>query len=122
MEYITVECMNMNPHKAHSWREGFLWLRKRECGGVPKFVLHNWDEKRDLALVNNYCEADVEMTTGLYNRLYHRHKFQLKEANYSFLVWECKDCPSNSAFVQARFVWVSQTVYRRRLDDNPWEV
>jgi hypothetical protein len=37
MEFITVECMNPRPHAAHSWREGFLWYRKRECGGVPKF-------------------------------------------------------------------------------------
>lgn len=35
MEFVTVECMNLNPHDAHSWREGFLWYRKRECGGVP---------------------------------------------------------------------------------------
>ncbi|QFG08747.1 hypothetical protein PBI_INGRID_77 [Arthrobacter phage Ingrid] len=46
MEIITVECMNPRPHKAHSWREGFLWHRKRECGGVPqrhkhKYVLQN---------------------------------------------------------------------------------
>jgi hypothetical protein len=35
MEFITVECMNPNAHEAHTWREGFLWHRKRECGGVP---------------------------------------------------------------------------------------
>lgn len=36
MEFITVECMNPKPHAKHSWREGFLWLTKKDCGGVPK--------------------------------------------------------------------------------------
>jgi len=33
MEYVTIECMNPKPHAPHTWREGFLWHRKRECKG-----------------------------------------------------------------------------------------
>lgn len=120
MEYITVECMNMNPHKAHSWREGFLWHRKRECKGVPKYVLHNWPRE---PLVNNYCEADVEMTSALFKRLYHRHKFQLHDdSTNAYLVWYCKDCPKATRFAQSRYVYVRQTIYGREFDALPWEL
>lgn len=42
MEFITVECMNTKPHAPHTWREGFMWHRKRECGGVPERHKHRF--------------------------------------------------------------------------------
>ncbi|ASR83378.1 hypothetical protein SEA_CATERPILLAR_70 [Arthrobacter phage Caterpillar] len=93
---IRVECCNPLPHDPHTWREGFLWHRRRVCGGVAE-----WFRKFE-------------------PRPQHRHFFQLLEASNAYLTWECEECPTT--FVQARFVWVSQTVYGRRLGDNPWEI
>ncbi|ALY08668.1 hypothetical protein CAPNMURICA_68 [Arthrobacter phage CapnMurica] len=45
MEFITIECSNLRPHKAHEWREGFLWHRKRKCGGYPDTTKKEWLQK-----------------------------------------------------------------------------
>ncbi|ASD52291.1 hypothetical protein QCN32_gp71 [Arthrobacter phage Niktson] len=45
MEFITIECSNRRPHAPHTWREGFLWHRKRECGGVPNITKTEWLRK-----------------------------------------------------------------------------
>jgi hypothetical protein len=39
---VFVECMSFKPHEAHSWREGFLWHRKRHCGGRPMTQAEYW--------------------------------------------------------------------------------
>ena len=69
MVYFTVECGNPNPHKAHSWREGFLWHRKRKCDGCPE--KSGFEE-----FMADYAKADVEMTSALYEKLYHKHHFK----------------------------------------------
>lgn len=98
MEIITVECMNMKPHDAHTWREGFLWHRKRVCGGVPRTV--DWDgftpnERREAM---GYVKADVESTAALFSHFKgeHRHhfKFNPEEADNVIMAWKCDvpDC------------------------------
>ncbi|QGZ17279.1 hypothetical protein SEA_GIANTSBANE_75 [Arthrobacter phage Giantsbane] len=117
MVYFTVECGDPKPHKAHSWREGFLWHRKRECGGCP--------EKSDWLsdIVVAYSEADVAMTTALYERLYHRHKFVLNgDTNSAYLVWHCEKEFCDTKFVQARYHYVTQTINGHQFAFQPWEL
>ncbi|QFG13681.1 hypothetical protein PBI_SHEPARD_76 [Arthrobacter phage Shepard] len=90
MDYITIECMNRKPHKAHSWREGFLWHRKRECGGYQKIEKPDWLD----TMITTYCQADVEATTALYMELFHRHDFRYapEESDRVTMTWECRSC------------------------------
>jgi len=72
---INVECMSVTPHKPHSWREGFLWYRKRVCGGVPMM-------------------AELEQIPVNY----HKHAFKYKPfcdnlyLNPNRIVWICNGC------------------------------
>ncbi|UYL88265.1 hypothetical protein SEA_LILHUDDY_76 [Arthrobacter phage LilHuddy] len=106
MDYITIECMNRKPHEAHSWREGFLWHRKRECGGVPKKVDHIGN------LLIDYCKADVEATTALYMELFHRHDFRYapEESDRVTMTWECRSCFAR--YQKFRSVYRIETLWR----------
>ncbi|ALY09043.1 hypothetical protein GORDON_68 [Arthrobacter phage Gordon] len=86
MEFITIECSNLRPHKAHEWREGFLWHRKRTCKGY------------------------MERTDWL--RKNHRHKliFREKSSDVFLMHWTCDvpGCLYSHTLLRRDFNW--QTV------------
>jgi hypothetical protein len=109
MELITVECMNPKPHEAHTWREGFLWHRKRECGGVPRKA-DPFDN-----MLSAYCEADVRYTAALYETLFtteeHRHHFRFAPVHSDgvIMVWRCKISGCRESYTRFRSLWNYQT-------------
>ncbi|AXH44614.1 hypothetical protein SEA_MEDIUMFRY_70 [Arthrobacter phage MediumFry] len=44
-EIIYIECSILHPHGPHTWREGFLWHRKRSCTGFKKLNKSEWLRK-----------------------------------------------------------------------------
>lgn len=64
--FLIIDCYNFKPHQPHEWREGFLWLRKRKCGGVP--------ERRKLDAKTKAEIWDRIKPPELYQ---HRHFFKL---------------------------------------------
>lgn len=110
MEFITVECMNTKPHAPHTWREGFMWHRKRECGGVPQKFDRFAEE------ISTYCEADIRYTEALYETHFtkeeHRHYygFCAEKSDRIYLVWECLDPFCKDRFTRFRSVYRYETL------------
>jgi hypothetical protein len=85
---VFVECMSFKPHKAHSWREGFLWYRKRHCGGRPKTEAEIWI----------WRAANPNLGVKLNEWLPpHKHSFKFKGvwSDTQVMEWWCDNCPDN---------------------------
>jgi hypothetical protein len=63
--------MHHYPHGRHEWREGFLWLRKRVCHGIPK---HGED----------FMGRPIVAP--------HRHFYKVGYKNYFMISWDCVAC------------------------------
>lgn len=79
-EVIIMECTHTLPHEAHSWRTGFLWLRRNTCQGITA-------EQFDKYMEMKYPTPKPP----------HKHRFQYKPSrkhlwvNPDRYVWICKD-------------------------------
>lgn len=96
MEIVTIECMNFMPHYPHEWREGFLWLRKRKCEGVPPST------SRKLCVNVTRVVPDPP----------HRHYlgFCPEKSNGIMMTWVCLDPFCNAEYFKFRLVYVCQTL------------
>ena len=62
-------------HSPHEWREGFLWLRKRKCGGVSK----NDVLSRSGILSPNEIRKTQKFPEPYLPPIPHKHLFRIKE-------------------------------------------
>jgi hypothetical protein len=114
MEIITIECMNTKPHDPHTWREGFLWHRKRECGGVPQKVDRFGD------MITAYCEADIRYTAAMYETIIetegHRHYFGFcpDRSDDIVMLWECLDPFCDGVYEKFRMFYNWETLTNKR--------
>ena len=121
MELVTVECMNFHPHDPHTWREGFLWLKKKKCQGYKKVVKQDW--------LGDYCKADVEATTQVFEWLFrvepeHRHYygFSAEKSDPVLMVWECMDPFCDDKYYRFRSLFNYQTRATRRILEDGYTV
>lgn len=61
---VFTACDNAKPHKPHSWCEGFLWVRRRNCGGIHKHFYKFIPEKSDKRFMHFDCDGCPETAYG----------------------------------------------------------
>ncbi|ASM62366.1 hypothetical protein SEA_NIGHTMARE_71 [Arthrobacter phage Nightmare] len=105
-DVLYLECSSTFKHDAHSWREGFLWHRKRTCNGLS-------GEMSDRI---RYPQRHI-----LIPQSRHRHTFALNDqTDEMYLVWHCQVEPCDIKFAQSRYRYVNQTIHGYQLDRQPW--
>lgn len=118
---IYIECANFKPHGKHTWREGFLWHRKRECSGRPHrddidgpLMSPDYIDPSYMSPGFGKLEASVPLTI-----VEHKHDFKLVEGFTvgpdhfirkpdSDLLWECDWLDCRHLFVIDRNLWHEQ--------------
>lgn len=125
MVIVTVECADPRPHDPHTWREGFLWHRKRICGGTPRVIDESAMTPNERRAMLGYCEADVEATAQVFEWLFrvepeHRHYygFSAEKSDPVLMVWECMDPFCDHEYTRFRSLFNYQTRVRRVLADG----
>jgi hypothetical protein len=79
-DVITFHCDLRAPHKAHTERYGFLWLRKSKCPGMSEIAWNKW-------LDSKWSKPKPP----------HKHRFEYRPTqtniwlNPDRYVWICKD-------------------------------
>jgi hypothetical protein len=122
MEWLTIECMNFNPHEPHTWREGFLWRTKKECGGRPEF--DTAPKFPEFGRTINKIREDLGFPKYIPNAalvpmkiVEHKHDYRLKKEftfgpkKESDLLWKCDWVDCNHYFVTDRKLWWDKGVW-----------
>lgn len=104
---MSIECVDAAPcgsfvlHGEHSWRTGFLLLKKEHCSGSP--TIHALSRTTD----------SIREAVGL--PPIHRHSYELRQEfdwgskKDSDILWACKGC--SSYFVTSRRIFWDHGVW-----------
>lgn len=116
---VILECDNLKSHAPHSWREGFLKLRKRTCQGYEKFEPNPWckanpsigqeisDEAWERLLKPTsqvvYKKARVDTEPEVQHK--HTMTYVPKASNEYMMTWDCDVCKDYRHQVTRWYFW-----------------
>jgi hypothetical protein len=86
-KYVTSDCGDVSDHGPHTFRWGFLWLKKANCEGPRTMEMFSWSMARTPEEVDAWIEK-----TFAPPRHKHFYRIDRTQSDHSDIMFVCEKC------------------------------